>query len=186
MDSSRNEWLIVKSTVLLNEIIEPVIVGLDKYFGSYKLKAYVTSGERTSEMQLDVIRQYCQRYGVDKEYPEVMTCSVLSRKWETAWSKLLNIGVVINPPLPAKCLFDYYRNGVNKKGQEIGHSPHYWGRAFDIGGGVDHDITNELNVVLKAIDNKLPGLKGYLPERKNNCLHIDCIPVPQKNLGFIG
>jgi hypothetical protein len=130
---------------------------------------------------------YSKRYAVDKEFPEIKTCGVSDKidfgtqkifTWQRAWSRLLNKNVIVNPPLPAKVLFDYFRDGSaeNKKGQEINYSPHYYGKAFDIGGGLDHDITNELLVVERAVnDGKIPGLKGFLKERNNNCVHIDCL-----------
>lgn len=186
-----NKNLIVKPSVRLTPHITPVIALLDAEFKAAGFIAYVTSGQRTSGDQLNTIIQYCVRYGVDKEFPEIMECTAEEKNseglfvWQKAWSRLLNIGVIINPPYPAKVLFDYVRDilvgGVwkktNKKGMIIGHSPHYFGLAFDIGGGTDHDIANELAVVKKAYEKKLPGLKGYLPERKNNCVHCDCLKV---------
>jgi len=185
MNAANNKFLIVKRGVRLNDRIESAIVELDKDFEAANLVAYVTSGERSSQDQLDTIRKYCARYEVDIEFPEIKTCGVLDKinfgegkklfTWQRAWSRLLNKGVIINPPLPAEVLFDYIRNGVNKKGTQIGHSPHYFGKAFDIGGGFDHDITNEVKVLQAAIDRGINGIKGYLPERKNNCLHVDIL-----------
>lgn len=185
MDVFQNEWLVVrkKPLVRLTPHIEPVIFVLDGYFKAANLKATVTSGERTSGDQLTIIRNYANTFKVDQEFKEIVTCGVMDKidfgsekiyTWQRAWSRLLNIGVIINPPLDAKPLFDYIRNGVNKKGVMIGKSPHYYGKSFDIGGGIDHDPSNELSVVKKAINDKIPGLRGYLLERKNNCLHIDC------------
>lgn len=178
-DSSKNQFLKVNKGVLMTSWIEPVIVSLDRYFKEANLTAYVTSGERTSGDQLRIIRNYCAQFKIDVEFPEIKTCGVLDRepdntfKWQKAWSRLLNKGIIVNPPLKAECLFDYFRDGVNKKGQIINQSPHYYGKAFDIGGGLDHDPTNELEVIKKALADKLPGLKGYLLERKQNCLHVD-------------
>jgi len=185
MSAYENKYLTVgkNSGVRLTPIIEPVIIALDKYFEHANLKASVTSGERTSGDQLRIIRNYAIKYGIDKQYPEILTCGVLDKDsedskifaWQKAWSKLLNINIIVNPPIAANCLFDYIREGVNKKGQVIGYSPHYYGKAFDIGGGFDHDPTNELAVIKTAMVDKLKGLKGYLLERKQNCLHVDCI-----------
>lgn len=94
--------------------------------------------------------------------------------WQLLWSKLLNIGIIINPPIEAEVLFDYISGGVNKKGITIKESVHSKGLAFDISGGEDHDPSNELARVKQALEAKLPGLKGYTLERKNNCLHVDC------------
>jgi hypothetical protein len=184
LEGVTNKYLVVQPKVRLTTTIIPVIEALEPYFESAKLKAFVTSGERTSEDQLLIIRMYAKRYEVDKEFPEILTCGVNETiqmgvqkiwTWQRAWSRLLNKNVIINPPRPAKCLFDYMRNGVNKKGVEIGYSPHFYGRAFDIGGGVDHDISNELKIIERAYKDKIPGFKGYLPERNNNAIHIDCI-----------
>ncbi len=183
MDVFKNEWLQVRRGVRMTPTIEPVILALDAYFKEANLKATVTSGERTSGDQLTIIRNYSASSKVDIEFPEIKTCGVLDKidfgseklfTWQRAWSRLLNVGIIVNPPLDARCLFDYVRDGVNKKGQTIGKSPHYYGRAFDIGGGLDHDPTNEL-AVIKAAIGKVKGLKGYLLERKQNCLHVDCI-----------
>jgi hypothetical protein len=85
--------------------------------------------------------------------------------------------VIINPPLGAVCLFDYYKNGVNKKGLVIPPSAHFYGKAFDIGGGGGTDPTpaDELEVVSRAMgyDSTL-GIKDFLLERANNCLHVNC------------
>lgn len=182
-----NNFLLIRRGVRLTSTIEPVIIALDKYFAEVELTAWVTSGERTLGDQLAIIRQYSSRYGVDKEFKEILTCDVMDKidfgngkkifTWQRAWSRLLNIGVIVNPPLPAKPLFDYIRNGVNRKGIEIGYSPHYYGKAFDVGGGLDHNIANELAVIEKAFKDGLKGMKGFLAERKNNAIHVDCIDI---------
>ena len=183
MNAYDNKFLIVKPSVRLTPIIIPVIIGMDKYFQEANVIGYVTSGQRSSMDQLETIRKYAVRYKIDKEFPEILTTIVMDKNedgtyvWQRPWSRLLNRGIIINPPMPAKVLFDYIRNGKNKKGAIIGHSPHHDGRAFDIGGNVDHDITNELPPVQKAFADKLPGMKGFLPERNNNCIHIDCLPI---------
>src|SRR6476620_2698225 len=159
MSAYENKSLTVglRSGVRLTSIIEPVIVALDKYFQEANLKAVVTSGERTSGDQLAIIRKYSVTFKIDKQFPEIINCRVLRKidfgdgkklfTWQRAWSRLLNQNIIVNPPLPAACLFDYIREGVNKKGQVINQSPHYYGKAFDIGGGIDHDPTNELAVI---------------------------------------
>lgn len=188
MGVESNKFLIVKRGVKLTPTIIPVIISLDKKFEEAGLVAYVTSGERTSGDQLRIIQDYSARYTkVQDEFPEVKVAQVLTKialpdgtkvfSWQRAWSRLLSMNVIINPPVPANALFDYIRNGVNKKGQQIGYSPHYYGKAFDIGGGLDHDISNELKVIEPAFKEGIPGFKGYLPERNNNAIHIDCVPT---------
>lgn len=180
--SDNNKYLRVKEGVRLNDDLDSAAVELEKDFAEAGVFAWITSGERTSEDQLDTVRKYAIRYGVEKEFPEILTCRLDDKidfghekiyTWQRAWSRLLNIGVIVNPPKPAKALFDYIRNGVNKKGHEIGYSPHWYKKAMDIGGGEDRDTSNEVAVVKKALARKAPYIKGYLNEPKNNCCHVD-------------
>ena len=85
--------------------------------------------------------------------------------WQMAWSNLLNLGVIINPPLPAVALMDYWRGGLNKKGMLIGVSPHTKGKSFDLSGTDSLAIVQSLKLKEK--------IKGYLLERENNCIHVD-------------
>lgn len=170
-------------SVRLTDTIDPVIASLDPYFEKAKLKAFVTSGLRTSKDQLRIIQKYLIRQKLDSQYPECAFCTDVHMKfewngrdvfqWQPGWSALLNVGVIINPPLPAECLMDYFRSGNNKKGQIIGSSPHFNGTAFDIGGG-GNGIDDEMNIIQLAVDDRVPGLKGFLAERNNNCVHVDC------------
>lgn len=180
MKAKDNKWLIVKENVVLTPTIEPVIVALDEYFKKHNLKAYVTSGLRDENDQLRVIRSYLVKKGLDKTYPEAMTCKATDKNadgtyvWQMAWSHLLNVGVIINPAFRAVCLMNYIRNGVNKKGSWIGQTPHASGTAFNVGGG-NNGIMDELAVLNEAVkEKKIPGLKSFLAERENNALHVDC------------
>lgn len=186
MTAYNNKFLKVNKSVVLTTTIEPVIIALDKYFEAEGKVAFVTSGLRDATSQLSIIRGYLAKTGLDKKYPEAITCQLNDKKqfgtkmiyaWQEGWSALLNKGIIINPPLPAECLMDYFRNGKNKKGQIIGSSPHFNGTAFDIGGGVDGvegSVTNEWRIISKALADKVKGLKGLLLERNNNCVHVDC------------
>ena len=132
MKSLENKWLVVLDSVRLTDTIDPVIAALDIHFKEVGLKAFVTSGLRTSKDQLRIIQKYLIRKGLDKKYPECVNCTEVSMRfiwetkdvyeWQPGWSALLNAGVIVNPPLPAECLMDYYSGGVNKKGSIIGSS----------------------------------------------------------------
>lgn len=184
MKSLNNKWLIVLDSVRLTDTIDPVIAALDPYFEKAGLKAFVTSGLRTSNDQLRIIQKYLIRQGLDKTYSECAKCTnVQSRNtkfndewvydWQPGWSALLSVGVIVNPPLPAECLMDYIRDGKNKKGQVIGSSPHFKGTCFDTGAG-NNGPDDELAVIKQALADGVKGLKGYLLERVNNCVHVDC------------
>src|SRR5690606_36408757 len=150
------------------------------------------SGLRTPLKQLQIIQDYLLKLGLAKKYPVAMTCKVNDQmtwegmtvfKWQPGWSRLLNEGIIINPPFRAKCLMDYIRNGVNKKGYWINPSPHFKGVSFDVGGG-DNGINDELQLIEPQM-GVIPGLVNMVIERNNNCLHLDCVkvepPKPENN-----
>lgn len=159
-----NKNLLVPKTVVLNEYLNAALVRMDSYWPPNS--ETVTSGVRTPEDSLRIIRTYLKSNDLARIYPDAMTCGLREfDKWQMAWSHLLSIGVIINPPLPAHCLMDYMRNGVNKKGQIIGQSPHIKGTALDLS-GIDSEV-----IVKRLVEDKI--IRGYLLERANNCIHID-------------
>jgi len=171
----KNEFLTLGKDVVRSKVTDVVICKLDKYFKQYNHEAIVTSIVRTPEKQLSIIVDYCIKYGVpvstdwdvDKKIGEYYC-------WQKSWSRLLNLGVIINPPYAAVCLEDYYKNGVNKKGQVINPSPHFFGKAFDIGGGIN-GINDELEIISYAMgQDKNLGILKIVLERANNCVHCDC------------
>lgn len=169
MRSYSNRYLKVPASIVLNNNLDQVLYDIDCDFREHP--ETVTSALRIPEDQLRIIRKYLRAKGLDDNYPAAMTCEMRDKDdlglylWQRAWSHLLNIGVIINPPLPAIALMDYWRNGVNKKGQLIGQSPHTRGTAFDLA-GVDS------LVIVQGL--KLKGkIKGYLVERENNAIHVD-------------
>lgn len=180
--SRNNKFLIVQAKVVLTPIIDQAIVNMDSYFERYKMKGIVTSGLRDAEDQLRVIRSYLTSKGIAGKYPDAMNCKAVDKLpsglyvWQMAWSNLLNIGVIINPPYVAKVLMDYIRNGVNRKGATINQTPHASGISYNIGGGAN-GITDEAKPVKAAMDEKMPGLLNYLLERENNAIHCNCYAV---------
>ena len=181
--SLNNKNLIVRSGVVLTEHIDPVIHALDEYFNGHL--SYITSGLRDAESQLRIIRDALTRKGIAGDYQEAwdnITSKITFEGeevygWQPGWSKLLNIGFIVNPPYPVKCLMDYVRPGsmTNRKGSIIQASPHFHGTAFDVGGGND-GITQEAIILQEAI-GKVKGLKSCLLERNNNAVHCDVQPV---------
>lgn len=179
MNVADNIWLKVKPGVVLTPIIIPVIIGCDKYFEG--LPSWVTSGLRDAINQLTVIRQYLTKKGLDKVYPEAMICKVTDMigneyVWQRAWSNLLNAGVIINPPLRAKCLMETKFDSKNRLGIYINQTPHAAGTAFNIGGG-GNGVTDEAERMSRAQKAKVPGLKDFLVERENNAVHVNCSKI---------
>lgn len=178
--SLHNKHLIVRPGVVLTEMIDRAISALDEWFDG--TLAYVTSGLRTKEDQLVIIRRYAQQTGVHREFPAILTASVDARlmykdksmyAWRPAWSRLLERGIIINPPIAAAPLFDYWKGGKNLKGVTIMPSPHFRGTAFDIGGGAD-GVDEEAAILSEAI-KEVKLIRSFLVERQNNCLHVDCV-----------
>lgn len=164
-----NKNLLVPDSVALNERLNSVLCAIDKYWPPAGEK--VTSGLRSPEDSLRIIRTYLKSKDLARLYPEAITCKIDAKEptgwyvWQKAWSHLLNKGVIINPPLPAECLMDYMRDDVNRKGRVIGQSSHIRGTAFDISG------TDSLTIVKRLVEDKM--IRGYLLERENNCIHCD-------------
>ncbi len=183
-------YLTINPSVILTPVIIPVIESLEPYFAEAKLQAKVTSGLRDAYAQLRVVKNYITVNHLDAKYPAIFSAKPADMiidptygqvyVWQKAWSELLNIGIIINPPLAAKCLMDYInKDGKNRKGQVINMTPHSTGNCMDIGGagGEFSTIKDELVVMQKAMADKLPGLINILPEHGNNCVHCDCRPI---------
>jgi len=184
MNPEKNKYLKIKPSCFRTPITDTVIARLEHYFEKYKHYVWVTSVRRDSQGQLNVIRDYAEKKGIDKEFSEIKTCQFNDTimyegreiySWQRTWSKLLSVGILINPPMPAEVLFDYIRYGVNKKGETIQPSSHFYGKAFDIGGGTNL-INDEVEIVSEAIsDDSGLGIKNIVIERENNCLHVNCL-----------
>lgn len=169
---SELKYLIIQPNVVLNKLIHAKLIELDIEFKDKPQK--VTSAVRSADDQIRIIRKYLVKKGLNKTYPTAMVCYIDEKDaqgnylWQMAWSNLLNIGVIINPPRAAVVLMDYIRGGGNKKGQTIKPSPHMRGdetACFDLSGLSGLAIATRLKEEQK--------IRNYLPERENNCLHID-------------
>lgn len=184
------KYLIVKQSVQLTEIMIPVIKVIDQLFEREKHIAYVTSGKRDPDGQLNIIKNYAHLNNIDKEFPEILSIHLHDKirfggldvySWQPAWSRLLEMGVIISPPISAVALFPYYHPKnptVNKQNTLIRSSEHVCEgdiHPFDIGGATN-GIRDELNIIEKS-KLKIPGMVDYLVERNNNCIHVRCRKV---------
>lgn len=179
MSARDNKFLIVAANVVLTPVIEPVIIALDPHFERANHKAIVTSGKRNEEDQLRIIRQYLKSKKLDIKYPEAMNGTAHDKlpdgnyNWQMGWSALLNASIIINPPLDAVLLMNYFNaKGVNRKGDLFRQTPHATGKPFDIGGG-DNGLNDEIAIIEEA-KKDIPAIVGWVIERKNNCLHVEC------------
>ena len=138
----------------------------------------VTSGFRGPSAQLQVIATYAKLnnvsfHGFDPGDPHKrITLPEHGREvyaWQPTWSRLLHLGVIINPPLAAECLEDYIRpSGENMKGKIIAGSPHGTGNDFDC--RLDPGVPDVLDRAKAAGAH----IRYFLVERKNNALHVAC------------
>ena len=178
MDYQDNRFLTVGANVILTPTIANVIFELEGWFGEDGLFCTVTSGLRTAEKQLSIIIDKSIQHGVDREFSSIKTATVKNiSSWLNSWGRLLQIGEMVNPPLPTKAPYDYKKpNGDQRKaGTFIDISNHMKGGAFDIGKGA-HTLQMITTVLDKALaDPTIKDLKGYLPEPVNGCVHCDCI-----------
>lgn len=185
-ESLQNVFLRIAPKVILTKKTDECAVKLEAYFREAKHYAWVTSALRDSFNQLSLVREYMILHGLDKKYPNAMTCGLHDKVgsqyvWQMPWSELLNRGIVINPPLEAVVLMDYYGptgTGSNKKGSTIGLTPHHTGMCLDIGGRnrgtptQDNTIKDELPIIARAYADKV--FRSFLPEHGNNAIHINC------------
>lgn len=179
--AKNNIWLRPTTTVILTPIIEPVILSLEEHFKKAGVAAMVTSGLRDAYSQLRVISTYLTKNNLEKKYPEVFTCTPTDMNgndyvWQMGWSALLNIGIIISPPLGAKCLMHTTFDKRDRFGSFIPQTPHAKGVAFDIGGGKT-GIEPATKIMMEAWKNKLPGLVRVLPEHGNNAVHCECVKI---------
>ena len=171
------KYIVIKPGVVLNDIQRNKLKSLDVEFKDSPQK--LTSGVRDAAGQIAIIRKQLVKKGLNKIYPQAMICGIDDKYtadsidsgqyvWQRAWSHLLSICFIVNPPRAAVVLMDYIRGGGNKKGQTIQPSPHMRGdetACFDLSGLSALPIAKRLKEEGK--------IRNYLPERENNCLHID-------------
>lgn len=173
-----------RPNVVSNGFIDAVLYELDEYMNRtpewQNFNIEITSAVRTPLSQLNVINAYATSKNI--KFDEFSSLDVYGTtvidgetyyRWQRTWSKLLNIGIIVNPPLDAICLFDYINaSGQNRKGQVIHQSPHIAGKAFDISGQAGLDKIKRL--IDGAIKEQV-GIKSYTIERENNAFHCNII-----------
>ena len=180
------KYLTIRPGVHLTPSIQRTIECMDKFFDGEPTE--VTDGYRTTHDQLTLIMKKLSIHGKDHEFVEFVNgvenhwpidktvhLTEIDRDlywWQRAWSRLLNIGQIINPPMPAEVIFEYVNDGRNKKGEIIRISNHQHGLAVDFGGG--KDLMAKAKCVLAALRSRECFIHNYRVERGNNCVHADC------------
>lgn len=188
LKASSNKFLRVRPDVVLTEITEPVVCALDPFFGEKEHYGWVTSGKRDVEKQLAIIKNYAHLKTVDKEFPDVLGVGLYDKvtygpkemevfAWQPAWSRLLQDGVMISPPITCAALFDYVHptKGLITAGTVRPASEHFCEgpiHCFDIGGasGLKEEI-----IIVTGAKQQIPAIVDFLIEHENDALHIRCV-----------
>lgn len=177
------KWLKYQDNVKKTPAIARAVDLLDPYFEGEPSE--ISSGWRAPEDQLRIIMEKAERHKIENDFDEFkrqgftfpdVVVSIDGKPlfwWQRTWSKLLSIGDIVNPPIPAECLFDYVRPGdtENKKGTIIQISPHQRGLAFDVAGG--QSLTEKAKRVMHAKQEGLAFIQNFLVEHVNNAVHVD-------------
>jgi hypothetical protein len=171
-----------RKQVVLTPYLESIVSQIEPHTGAHVVR--LTSGVRTALEQVGIIAYWALKMGVN--FPEFDPHDLhgqteiegkLLYRWQRTWSKLLNLGIIVNPPLAAVCLEDYIVNGHNKKGEVIHESPHQKSTALDF--VCDEGVDVMLGIVKKAKVAGVP-IRGYRVERKQYCVHTDVVPEVPK------
>ena len=167
----------IRPDVKRSEVTDKIFEALGPFTEGITLD--ITSVLREPADQLMIIAKYALANGV--KFVEFSAQNVHDKTtiegqelylWQRTWSRLLNLGIIINPPLAAVALEGYTRDGVNKKGHLIPGSPHYTGKCFDISGrpGLEKIVGVLATAKLAGVE-----IRGWLIERANNAVHVDCL-----------
>lgn len=154
--------------------IEPFTTGLD---------LLVTRGHATPLAQLTTIARFARIHGV--KFPEFKPLNVdemieipgvgLVYRWQRTHSRLLHLGVIVNPPRTCTILESYVRaTGEQMLGKLMDPSPHITGDPIDFSQKVNGiaNITLCANILGRARQAGV-GIKHIKIERVNGCCHCD-------------
>jgi hypothetical protein len=168
--------------VVLTPYLEEIASRISSHSGGHI--ARLTSGVRTPQEQVGIIAYWALKMKVN--FPEfdpfdlhgqTVIDGKLLYRWQRTWSKLLNLGIIINPPLAAVCLESYVVGGHDKQGEIIRESPHQRSTAMDF--VCDEGVDVMLGIIKAAQKSGVP-IKSYRVERKQYCVHVDVVPEVPK------
>jgi hypothetical protein len=177
----------IKPNAVIDDYQQSVINDIEPHTIGHTL--VVTRGHATPLSQLETIHDYAIMHNC--LYPEFEAGNLYEKNiviidglaknvylWQRTWSQLLNVGIIINPPVTAEVLSNYFKDGVNKKGELILPSPHILSNPIDFSAKID-GIPNMKEVVSILTDAKTAGarIRVIKPEPKNGCVHIDLVNV---------
>jgi hypothetical protein len=152
-----------RPTVQLTRDLAVFAKSLSQYFAQNHMQAMITSGVRTGDRQLEIIKDRIQQYGMAADFPGIRSATVRDKNiWEPAWEWLKARHVPVNPPT------DY----IDEEGNKIGGSLHLKGLAVDL-------VSNNLDALKSAIASfteskaaKSSPLQITGLVRERDCVHI--------------
>lgn len=159
-------FIAIRSGVKLTPETDKAVRELDGHFRCANLRVTLTSGYRSPEDQLRIIRDQAIKRGINRQYPSIETATVDNvESWLGAWDELLNRhGYVVNPPRDASSRIT---------GKRYQPSPHTRGVAFDLSGA---DLDRIAGVVREYCRQGGP-ISQILIERTNNAVHVGVGPI---------
>ncbi|RZL87349.1 MAG: hypothetical protein EOP82_26505 [Variovorax sp.] len=160
--SISTSFITIASGARLTPQIEAVVKALDAHFRSANLKVMLSSGYRSPQDQLRLIREQAIKRGLDRLYPSITTATVENgESWIGAWDDLLHRQkYIINPPVPTESRI--------VPGKTYGASPHSTGLAFDLSRA---DLDRIAGVVRGYCQQGGP-IRQILVERRNGAVHV--------------
>lgn len=176
--------LTIKDGVILTDSIRAGIGQLDTAYKVRNISGEISSGLRTPEHQVDVIRGIAKDASLKYDYLDSMTLQTTTLfgaatvfQWQVVWSKLMSLMYDVNPPIAATLLMDRIVGGVNKKGKVYPPTQHSFGISFDVEGEFNGEQL--LNIYTNALvdamnEGEVSSIVSYTKEVKNNCLHVNC------------
>ncbi len=143
-------------------------VDLVKHFSEYLTAhhemAVITSGERSPEGQLDIIKQRIEEHGAANQFPLLDSASPSDTKvWLSAWNWLRARRVAVNAP-------------ADIPGQDIKTSMHLKGLAIDFIAGSLDQLSGWLADFSRSAYAKNTSLKIIGIVREPGCIHINLAP----------
>lgn len=181
----------IKKNAVLDENQKEIISRIAVVCGGNRLT--VTRGHSLPQEQLNIIRRFAIGHGC--LLPEFVKNGPVDLKtelagiglvyhWQRTWSKLLHLGVVVNPPHTAICLEEYTRpSGENMKGKEIPESAHIAGQnnrcwPIDFSARVNGAVNfAQVRDILEQARISGAGIRAVKVERGNTCVHVDTLQV---------
>lgn len=147
------------SEVVLTDKQADFVRAFGDYLASKDEWAIVTSGKRTSESQLSIIKQRIEEKGADKKFPKLEDADVADTKiWLAAWRWLRARRVPVNAPAAVR--------GANV-------SQHLSGHAIDF---ISDDLDHLRSLVAGFMKSKFAKEADYKISaivREPGCVHIN-------------